>query len=109
MNLFSTFTSGIKILRSAGYGLFACNDKRVTEIPVKPGLNGLKASYASATFSYLDKKEKLCSLSNRKSVWRRWKLWNWTGPYAAISNFFKANPREPLFSSSFMSWLIGVF
>ena len=33
-------------LRS-GYDLFACTDKRVTEIPVKLGLNGLKASYAT--------------------------------------------------------------
>ena len=31
-------------------GLFACPDKRVTEIPVKPGLNGLKASYAPAHY-----------------------------------------------------------
>ena len=27
-------------------GLFDCTDERVTEIPVKPGPNGLKAGYA---------------------------------------------------------------
>ena len=44
----------------SGCGLFACTDKRVTKIPVKPGLNGLKASYALYNISLSS--DRLCCL-----------------------------------------------
>ena len=50
-----------------GYGLFACTGKRVTEIPVKPGLNGLKASYAAGRY--------FCMVLFKKYIkFSRWRL-----------------------------------